>query len=200
MTNIGREKFVIAKKMRLKPIENPGNILVKIAFWWSKREFGKVIMPMKIIYARKPKLMWIANKIYQFQEKDVSLEPSLRLLIQTQVSMLNGCSFCNDISLAQAVKKKLGAEKFFALSNDGETKAKAFSEKEQTVVRFVDEYAKNRKVSDETFAALRKFFNETEIVEIVAMNAFEQYFNAFAVPLGIESDELRRLAEEEKKS
>jgi hypothetical protein len=31
--------------------------------------------------------------------------------------------------------------------------------------------------------------------ELVAMNAIEQYFNAFAVPLGIESDGLRQLAE-----
>lgn len=181
--------------MRLTPIENPKNILLRIAYWWSRREFGKVIMPMKIIYARHPKLMFIANKIYQFQEKNVSLEPSLRLLIQTQVSMLNGCAFCNDISLAQAVKKKLGAEKFFALGGDVEAKTKTFSEKEQAVIAFVNEYAKERRASDETFENLRAFFNETEIVEIVAMNAFEQYFNAFAVPLGIESDELRRLAE-----
>ncbi|MBA3694474.1 MAG: carboxymuconolactone decarboxylase family protein [Acidobacteria bacterium] len=184
--------------MRLKPIENPDNWLVKIAYWWSRREFGKVIMPMKVIYARKPKLMFLANKIYQFQEKNVSLEPSIKLLIQTQVSALNGCSFCNDISLAQAVKKKLGAEKFFALGDDVETKAKVFTEKEQAVVAFVSEYSKNRKVSDETFEKLRKFFSETEMIEIVAMNAFEQYFNAFAVPLEIESDNLRRLAENKK--
>lgn len=184
--------------MRLKPIENPNNLLVKLACWWSRREFGKVIMPMKIIYARKPGLMWIANKIYQFQEKQISLEPALRILIQTQVSMLNGCQFCNDISLAQAVQKKLGAEKFFALGDDAEAKAKTFSEKEQAVIRFVDEYATNRRVSDETFENLRKFFSEEEIIEIVAMNAFEQYFNAFAVPLGIESDGLRRLAENKK--
>jgi alkylhydroperoxidase family enzyme len=181
--------------MRLKPIENPGNIFVKIAFWWTKREFGKVIMPLKIIYVRKPKLMWIANKIIQFQEKNVSLDASLRLLIQTRVSMLNGCQFCNDISLAQTVRKKLGAEKFFALGDDREMQANAFSEKEQAVIRFVDEYANNRLVSDETFETLRQFFNDTEIVEVVAIDAFEQYFNAFAVPLGIESDGLRRLAE-----
>lgn len=181
--------------MRLKPIENPSNILVKIAYWWSKREFGKVIMPMKVIYARQPKLMFLANKIYQFQEKNVSLEPSLRLLIQTQVSMLNGCAFCNDISLAQAVRKKLGAEKFFALGDDLSTKSKVFTEKEQAVIAFVNEYAKERQISDETFENLRQFFSETKIIEITAMNAFEQYFNAFAIPLGIESDGLRRLAE-----
>lgn len=187
--------------MRLKPIENPNNWLVKIAYWWSRKEFGKVIMPMKVIYARKPKLMFLANKIYQFQEKEVSLDASLRLLILTRVSMLNGCAFCNDISLAGAVKKKLSAEKFFALGDDeAEGNAKVFSEKEQSVIRFVDEYAKQRKVSDETFENLRHFFNDTEIIEIVAMNAFEQYFNAFAVPLGIESDGLRRLAEDVKEN
>lgn len=116
-------------------------------------------------------------------------------MIQTQVSALNGCSFCNDISLAQAVKKRLGAEKFIALGEDIEAKAKAFSEKERAVIAFVNDYAKRRKVSDETFENLRKHFGENEIIEIVAMNAFEQYFNAFAVPLGIESDGLRRLAE-----
>lgn len=184
--------------MRLKPIENPGNLFLKAAYWWSKREFGKVIMPMKVIYARQPKLMWIANKIYQFQKKEVSLEPALQLLIQTQVSMLNGCAFCNDISLAQAVRKKLGAEKFFALGDDANTKAKNFSEKERAIIRFVDEYAKNRKVADKTFESLRKFFSEEEIIEIVAVNAFEQYFNAFAVPLGLESDGLRRLAEKDE--
>lgn len=181
--------------MRLEPVENPKNILVKLAYWWSRREFGKVMMPMKVIYARQPKLMRIASKIIMFQEKSVLLTPDLRLLVQTQVSMLNGCAFCNDISLAQAVKKKLGAEKFFALGDDVAAKTKAFTEKERAVVAFVDEYAKNRCVSNETFENLRKFFSETEIIEIVAMNAFEQYFNAFAVPLGIESDELKHLAE-----
>ena len=185
--------------MRLKPIENPGNLLVKLAYWWSRREFGKVIMPMKIIYARKPKLMWLANKIYQTQEKNFTLDETIKLLIQTQVSAFNGCAFCNDISLAQAIKKGLGAEKFFALGEDSdEEKLKAFSAREQSVIAFVSEYAKERKVSNETFERLRVHFTEEEIIEIIAMNAFEQYFNAFAVPLGIESDGLRRLSETKK--
>lgn len=170
-------------------------MFVRIAYWWSKREFGKVIMPAKVIYARKPKLLWIANKIYQTQEKTFSLDPSIQLLIQTLTSKLNGCAFCNDISLAQAVRKKLGSEKFFELGDDAAEKSKTFSEKEQSVIAFVREYASNRKISEQTFEGLRKHFSEEEIIEIVAVNAFEQYFNAFAIPLEIESDGLRRLAE-----
>lgn len=184
--------------MRLKPIENPSSILLKIAFWWSKREFGKVIMPFKVIYSRKSKLMWLANKIYQFQEKEVSLAPSLQLLIQTQTSFLNGCSFCNDILLAQAVKKKLGTEKFAALGTNKPENTEVFNEREQAVVAFVNEYAKDRCVSDEVFRKMRELFSENEIIEIIALHAFEQYFNAFAIPLEIESDGLRKLAEEVK--
>ena len=179
--------------MRLEPLEKPRNLLVRLGYWLSRREFGKVIMPLKVIYARHPGLMMIAGKIYRFQEKQVSLDARLQLLIQTRVSMLNGCSFCNDIALAQAVKKELGSEKLFALGSDDEA-LNVLSEKEKAIVAFVDEYAKDRRVSDATFDQLWRLFNEKEIVEIVAMNAFEQYFNAFAVPLEIESDGLRLLA------
>ncbi len=44
--------------MRLKPIENPRKLLAKIAYWMSKRKFGKVLMPLKVVYARNPGLMW----------------------------------------------------------------------------------------------------------------------------------------------
>lgn len=182
--------------MRLKPVEHPGNIFVRIAFWLSKRWYGKVITPMKIIYARKPQLLFIANKILKMEERSISLDVSLRLLILTQVSMLNGCGFCNDIALAMAVQKKLGKEKFFVLGENAAAKQDVFTAREQAVIAFVKEYAEAKRVADETFDELRKHFNDTEIIEIVAMNAFEHYFNAFAIPLGIESDELRRIAEE----
>lgn len=70
-----------------------------------------------------------------------------------------------------------------------------FSEKERAVLRVLDEYNINRKVSDENFAELRKHFDENQIVEILALNAFEQFYNALTVPLGIESDGLEKLAE-----
>ena len=73
-----------------------------------------------------------------------------------------------------------------------------FSEKERAVLRILDEYNVNRKVSDESFAELRKYFDETEIVEILALNAFEQFYNAMTVPLEIESDGLEKLAEAEQ--
>ncbi|HEY0459430.1 MAG TPA: hypothetical protein VGC97_09860 [Pyrinomonadaceae bacterium] len=34
--------------MRLEAIENPSNPLLKIAYWFSKRQFGKVMTPIKV--------------------------------------------------------------------------------------------------------------------------------------------------------
>lgn len=181
--------------MRLQPIENPKSIFIKIAYWFTKRQYGKVMSPLKVIYARKPELLNFAMKIAKFEEKQNSLSPELRLLIKVAAATSNGCTFCQDLALAHAVKGKIGTEKFVALINRDETKMQIFSEKERAILRGLDEYNTNRKVSDQAFEELRNHFDETQIVEILALNAFEQFYNAMTIPLEIESDGLEKLAE-----
>ena len=181
--------------MRLEPVENPSNPLLKIAYWFSRRQFGKVMTPLKIIYARKFPLLQFAMKIAKFEEKQNNLPPDLRLLIKIAAATENGCTFCQDIALAQAVKGKLGTEKFVALVGKDDSKESVFTEKERSVLAVIRQYAAERKVSDANFAALRKHFDETEIIEILALNAFEQFYNALTIPLEIESDGLQKLAE-----
>ncbi len=180
--------------MRLQPIENPTNLFIKIAYWFTKRQNGKVMSPLKVIYARKPELLSFAMKIAKFEEKQNSLSPELRLLIKVAAATQNGCTFCKDIALAHAVKGKIGKEKFIALIEKDESKKQIFNEKEPAVLRVLDEYNSHRKVSDESFAELQKHFSESEIVDILALNAFEQFYNAMTVPLEIESDGLEKLA------
>ena len=141
--------------MRLESIENPSNPLLKIAYWFSKKQFGKVMTPLKVIYARKFPLLRFAMKIAKFEEKQNSLSPGLRLLIKIAAATANGCTFCQDIALAQAVRSKIGTEKFVALVSGGETKQSAFTEKERAVLAVIRQYADERRVSDENFAELR---------------------------------------------
>lgn len=47
--------------------------------------------------------------------------------------------------------------------------SKHFKEKERAVLRYTDELTKNIRVKDETFAALRKFLNEEEMVELTTV-------------------------------
>src|SRR5689334_2247561 len=107
--------------MRLEAIENPSNPWLKMAYWVSKKQFGKVLSPLKVIYSRKLPLLQFAMKIAKFEEKQNSLAPELRLLIKIAAATENGCTFCQDIALAQAVKGKIGTEKFVALIKKDET-------------------------------------------------------------------------------
>jgi len=183
--------------MRLETIENPDSLFLRIAYWLSRRQFGKVLTPLKVIYARKPALLKIVLKINKFEEKKISLAPDLRLFVKIAGAAQNGCGFCTDIALAQAVKDKIGTEKFNLILNaDAAPPHNVFSEKERSLLNFIREYANEKKTCPETFARLQMHFSEEEIVEIVALNAFEQFFNALTIPLGIESDGLRSLAED----
>lgn len=179
--------------MRLQPIEKPPGIFLKIAYWVSRKQFGTVLTPMKVVYARKPELLKFAMKITKFEDKQNSLSPDLRIFIKYAAAAKNGCTFCTDSALAKAVKNKIGTAKFTALLD--ESKHDSFSEKERAVFDFIKEYADEKRTSDATFAALQRNFSDTEIIEILALNAFEHFYNALNIPLEIESDGLRQIAE-----
>jgi hypothetical protein len=47
--------------MRLAPIEKPPGLLLRIAYWLSRRQLGGVMSPLKVIYARAPSLSWTSR-------------------------------------------------------------------------------------------------------------------------------------------
>jgi len=177
--------------MRLTPIDKPKNLMLKMGYRMMQKQFGKVLTPLKIIYARKPSLMFIAQKIDKTTSK-LSLEPSFRLLVQTFASMTNGCAFCHDFRQTLGIKRRLGTAKFTALCNY--RTSELFSERERAALQYVEEATKDRKVSEATFSRLKQYFTDTEIIELTWINAAENYYNSLMIPLGIESDQLRELA------
>ncbi len=178
--------------MRLEPIEKPRNPLLRIAYYLSRRQLGRVITPLKVVYARAPRLAALGYRISRVLENGLSLDPEIELLVTTQSSLINGCTFCADLHRAQAVQKRLGLEKFESLL---EYRASSkFSERERAALAYTEEVTRSRSASDATFENLRAHFSEREIVEITWLNAIGNYFNLLAVPLGLESDDLVSLA------
>ena len=183
--------------MRLQPIENPGSLMLKMGYQMMKRQFGKVPTPLKIIYARSPCLMSVALRIDKTANKKLSFDTEFRLLVQTFGSMINGCSFCHDFRQTQAIKGNLGAEKFQALR---EYKSSVlFNQRERAALAYVEGVLDQKHVAEDTFSALKAQFTEREIVELTWLVAAENYYNTLMIPLGIESDDLRVLAEEDTK-
>src|SRR5262245_2513385 len=181
--------------MRLNPIEKPVGLMMRIAFWMTRRQFGKVMTPMKVVYTRVPEMMKLGYEIVKLETKGIRLKPELRCLIGTFVSQINGCGFCMDIGRAMAVREQLGMEKFDAQA-DYRT-SPLFSDQERAALAFVKEATCHKRVSDATFEELRKHFSEREIVEITWLNAVHNYYNLINVPLEIESDGLCAIAREQ---
>ena len=178
--------------MRLEPIEKPKGMVLRIAHWMSRRNLGAVMSPLKVIYARAPHLAMLSHRMAQITEKKLALDPELVLLVTTQSSLLNGCGFCADLHLAQAVQARLGLDKFRALLDF--PSSPHFSDEEKAALAYTEKITQRRDVSDETFETLRKHFGEREIVELTWLNAVGNYYNLMAVPLGLESDGLEKIA------
>ena len=177
--------------MRMEPIERPRNLLVRLGYWVSRRQFGKVPTAFKVVYARAPWLALVAQRIVRTQQK-LSLDRELVHLLMSHSSLINGCGFCADLHLAQLVKERLGTAKFEALADYRDSSA--FDDRERAALAFAEEATRNREVSSASYGELAKYFSEREIVEIVWVNAAGNYFNLLAVPLGLESDGLAELA------
>jgi alkylhydroperoxidase family enzyme len=179
--------------MRLEPIDKPEGILMRIAYWMTRRQLGKVITPMKVMYSRMPGVLKVSYEIQKFETKGIRLDPGLHFMVATLASQINGCSFCVDIARAMAIREHLGMEKFNALSEYATNPL--FSDRERAALTYVEEATRHKHVSDATFEALRKHFSEREIVEITWLNAVHNYYNLINVPLEIESDGLCAIAQ-----
>ncbi|TLZ40519.1 MAG: carboxymuconolactone decarboxylase family protein [Methanobacteriota archaeon] len=172
--------------MRLEPIEKPKGLMMRMAFWMTRRQLGKVMTPMKVLYPRMPGMLRLSYEIQKFETKGIRLEPALHYMVVTLASQINGCSFCVDLARAMAIREHLGMEKFDALSEYGTSPL--FSDRERAALTYVEEATRHRRVSDATFETLRKHFRDWEIAEITWLNALENYYNLINIPLEIGSD------------
>ncbi len=172
--------------MRLEPIDEPKGLLMRIAFAMTRRQVGKVMTPMKVLYPRMPGMLRLSYEIAKFETKGIRLEPGLHLMVVTLASQINGCGFCLDLARAMAIREHLGMEKLDALPEY--RVSPLFSDRERAALAYVEEATRHKRVSDATFEALRAHFSDREIAEITWLNALENYYNLINIPLEIESD------------
>lgn len=175
---------------RLEPIEKPSSWKIRLAYALARWRMGTVITPMKVTWSRVPEGLRLAHEMVKL-ERRLSLDSDIHLLVKTFVATLNGCSFCQDIALAEAPGEELPSEKLRGL-RQYETSS-AFTEAERAALTYAEEVTNQVDVADETFDALQSHFNEREIVEITWLVSLENYYNRMNRPLGIGSDNLCEL-------
>ena len=172
----------------LPPIEQPSGLIQKIAYSMSKKQFGKVPTPVKVMFSRLPTgFGMFVSKISKLDKK-LTLPHETQFLIREQVARINVCEFCMDIGRYFVVKASMNEAKFNAMS-DYRTNP-LFSDADRAALDYVTELTRDRSVRAETFERLRKHYSERAICEMVWLAASEHFYNISNLGLNIHSDML----------
>jgi alkylhydroperoxidase family enzyme len=172
----------------LPPIENPRGLMMKLAYYFTRRQFGKVLTPLKVHSARLPIAFGLFYSKIGKLDKKLTLSAETVLLIREQVARINVCLFCMDIGRSFTIKASMNQAKFDALAEY--RTSDLFTDAERAALDYVTELTKDKKVDPDTFARLSAHYSEREICEIVWLVASEHLYNMTNIGLNIHSDML----------
>src|SRR6266478_8099935 len=99
----------------LPPVEKPKALMMKLAYYFTRREFGKVLTPLKVHSARLPLAFGLFYTKIGKLDKKLTLPPETALLVREQVARINVCLFCMDIGRSVVIKASMNEAKFDAL-------------------------------------------------------------------------------------
>ncbi|KAA2240717.1 carboxymuconolactone decarboxylase family protein [Chitinophaga agrisoli] len=172
----------------LAPIEQPKGLIMKLVYYFTRKQFGKVLMPLKVHSARLPTAFGMFyGKVSQLDKK-LQLSKEMVMLIREQVARINICLFCMDIGRAAAIQASMNVAKFDAL--DKYSTSPLFNEAERAMLDYVTELTTHKKADTAAFARMAQHFTEREICEIVYIVASEHLYNITNIGLNIHSDML----------
>jgi alkylhydroperoxidase family enzyme len=180
----------------LAPIEKPQGLIMKLAYFFTRRQFGKVLTPLKVHSARLPVAFGLFYAKIGKLDKKLRLSPEIALLIREQVARINVCMFCIDIGRSFTIQASMNQAKFDALEHYRTNSL--FSEAERTALDYATELTKDKKVDPDTFTRLSTHYSEREICEIVWLVATEHVYNMTNIGLNIHSDMLCDISRQRK--
>jgi alkylhydroperoxidase family enzyme len=180
----------------LPPIENPPGIFMKLAYAMTRRQFGKVLTPLKVAYARLPAAFGLFSAKISKLDKKLSLPAETAMLLRERVARLNVCLFCIDIGRSIVIKESMDEARFDAL--DDYRASPLFSDAERAALDYVTELTADKQVAPATFRRMAGYYSEREICEIVWLVASEHYYNMTNIGLNIHSDLLCDISRKQK--
>ena len=132
--------------------------------------------------ARKPKMVQALAQLSEAVHNDSSLQPDVRGLVGQMASKVHGCQYCLAHTAANAERYGVSNEKIARMwefeTND------LFTDAERAALRFAAAAATVPNAVDETLSAdLKRYFNDTEIVEIMGIIAYYGWWNRWNASL-----------------
>ena len=168
----------------------------KLAYYFTRKQFGKVLTPIKVHSARLPTAFGLFYAKVGQLDKKLTLPREMVLLVRERVAQINICSFCMDIGRSFVIKASMKEAKFDAL--DQYRVSPLFTDAERAALDYVTELTTTKEVNPNTFARLGRHYSDREICEIVWLVASEHLYNMTNIGLNIHSDMLCDISEKGK--
>lgn len=172
----------------LPPIEKPQGLMMKLVYAMTRRQFGKVLTPVKVVSARMPVAFGMFSAKIGKLDKKLLLPRETQMLIRERVARLNVCLFCIDIGRSFTIKASMNQAKFDALEHY--KTSSLFSDAERAALDYVTELTRDKEVNSATFALMAQYYSERAICEIVWLVSTEHFYNMTNIGLNIHSDML----------
>jgi len=128
----------------LPPIEKPKGLMMKLAYYFTRRHFGRVLTPLKVHSARLPVAFGLFYTKIGDLDKKLVLPQETVLLIREQVARINVCLFCIDISRSFVIKATMNEAKFDALEQY--LTSPLFTDAERAALAYATELTKEKKL------------------------------------------------------
>src|SRR5262252_3665976 len=177
----------------LPPVTKPRGPLMKLVYFFTRRQFGKVATPIAVMSARMPAAFLLFYGKVSRLDKKLKLAPRTAVIIREQVASINMCLFCMDATRWYAIRSSPGNQARLDALAEYRT-SPLFSEAERAALDYVSELARNKEVDPDTFARLSRHYSEREICDIVWLVASEHLYNISNIALNIGSDGLCELS------
>jgi alkylhydroperoxidase family enzyme len=180
----------------LPAIEKPHGLIMKLVYYFTRLQFGKVLTPLKVHSARLPLAFGLFYSKVSKLDKKLQLPHEMVMLIREQVARINVCLFCIDIKRLFVIEASMNQAKFDALEQY--STSPLFTDAERAALDYVTELTKDKNVNPKTFARMSGHFSEREICEIVWLVASEHLYNVTNIGLNIHSDMLCDISKKKK--
>lgn len=173
----------------LAPIDRPKGLILRIMYWYSRRQWGKVPRPLSVFVARMPSAFGSFFGKVSRLDKKVSLPADTATLVRARVASLNMCMWCVDGQRWFVTRKTPQQLPKLDALDEYRTSA-LFDDRERAALDFATELTVHKRVSPDTFAVLSRHYSERQICDVVWLVSSEHLYNLNNLGLNIGSDGL----------
>jgi alkylhydroperoxidase family enzyme len=158
---------------RIEGISRSRTWLARLAFFLSRRSYGRVITPARV-YALDSGLLLAVGLMEEVQERAKQTSAPVKQLARMLVAWRIGCPWCLDFGTYTSTHQGITDEQLRSLPDYEHSPL--FTEEERAVLRYADAMTRTPVwMPDNVFEALKALYTDRQILEITAAIAWENF-------------------------